>query len=61
MEIAALVVATTLIAVGGTLVARSDWSVAPRGRAGVVERLWVVLPAAFLVLLVVLAARAALA
>lgn len=57
MALTALIIAFVLIAVGGGLVARADWAVVPRGRSGVVERLWVVLPAAFLVALIVLAAR----
>lgn len=60
MSVAALVIASLLILVGGTLVARSDWRVAPRGRAGALERLWVILPAAFLVILLVFAARSGL-
>lgn len=60
MSVVALVIAVALIAVGGGMVARADWAVAPKGRAGFAERLWVILPAAFLVLLVVFTARAAL-
>ncbi len=58
MSVVTLVIAAGLITIAGGLVARSDLRVAPRGRAGTLERLWVLLPAAFLVLLVVLAARA---
>jgi hypothetical protein len=57
MSLAALLIAFALIVVSGSLVARADWRVAPRGRAGALERLWVILPAAFLVLLLVLTAR----
>lgn len=56
MPTAAFVIAFVLIVAGGGVVARADWAVAPRGRAGFLERLWVVLPAAFLVLLLALAA-----
>ena len=61
MALIALIIASAMVAVAGGLVARADWSVVPRGRAGVLERLWVILPAAFLVLLIVLAARKVLA
>ncbi len=61
MALIALIIASAMVAVAGGLVARADWSVVPRGRAGVFERLWVILPAAFLVLLIVLAARRVLA
>ena len=57
MALTALIIAATMIALAGGMVARADWAVAPRGRGGGWERLWVVLPAAFLVLLIVLAAR----
>lgn len=53
----AFIAALVLIVVAGGLVARADWAVAPRGRGGALERLWVVLPAAFLVLLLVLVGR----
>jgi len=56
MSAAAFVVAFVLIVVGGGVVARADWAVAPRGRAGVLERLWVILPAAFLLVLLALTA-----
>lgn len=55
----AFIAALVMIVLAGGLVARADWAVAPRGRAGILERLWVVLPAGFLVLLLVLAGRAA--
>ena len=61
MALIALIIATAMVAVAGGLVARADWAVAPKGRGGVFERLWVVLPAGFLVLLIVLAARQVLA
>ena len=54
----AFIAALILIVLAGGVVARSDWAVAPRGRGGALERLWVVLPAGFLVLLLVLAGRA---
>lgn len=57
----ALIIASAMVAVAGGLVARADWAVAPKGRSGGWERLWIVLPAAFLVLLIVLAARKVLA
>ena len=57
MALIALIIATVMVAVAGGLVARADWAVAPKGRGGSWERLWVVLPAGFLVVLVVLAAR----
>jgi hypothetical protein len=57
MALIALIIATVMVAVAGGLVARADWAVAPKGRSGRWERLWVVLPAGFLVVLVVLAAR----
>lgn len=53
----AFIAAMVLIVVAGGLVARADWSVAPRGRGGALERLWVALPAGFLVLLIVLVGR----
>jgi hypothetical protein len=59
MSLAALLIACGLVVAGGTLVAVADWRVTPRGRSGMLERLWVILPAAFLVLLLVLAAREA--
>ena len=55
----AFIAALILIVLAGGLVARGDWRVAPRGRTGALERLWVVLPAGLLVLLLVLAGRAA--
>ena len=55
----AFIAALILVVLAGGLVAHADWRVAPRGRAGALERLWVVLPAGFLVLLLVLAGRAA--
>jgi len=58
MSLAALLIAFGLIAVGATLVAAGDWRVAPRGRAGALERLWVILPVAFLVVLLAFSARA---
>lgn len=61
LALTALIIASVLVAVAGGLVARADWAVAPKGRAGIFERLWVVLPAAFLVLLVALAARTVIA
>lgn len=61
MALIALIIASAMVAVAGGMVARADWAVAPKGRSGGWERLWVVLPAAFLVLLVVLAAREVLA
>ena len=54
---AALVLAGILIAVGGLAVARADWAVVPEGRRQLQERVWVILPAAFLVALLVFAAR----
>lgn len=59
MYVAAFLIACALIAAGGALVARADWAVAPRGRGGLLERAWIVLPAAFLVVLLVLTARSA--
>ena len=53
----AMVIALILIFAGGAVVARADWAVTPRGRAGLLERLWVLLPAAFLLVLLALAAR----
>lgn len=50
----AFIAALILIAAAGGIVARADWAVAPRGRGGALERLWVVLPAGFLVVLLVL-------
>lgn len=61
MALIALLIASAMVALAGGLVARADWAAAPKGRAGGWERLWVMLPAAFLVLLVVLAAREVLA
>ncbi len=61
MAVFALIVASVLVVVAGGLVARADWAVAPTGRTGLFERLWVVLPAGFLVLLLVLTARAVIA
>jgi hypothetical protein len=57
LALTALIIASVLVAVAGGLVARADWAVAPKGRAGLLERLWVVLPAGFLILLIALAAR----
>jgi hypothetical protein len=54
-----LVAAALLIAVPVTLIARSEWGAAGAGRAVALERLWVLLPIAFLVALVVLVARVA--
>ena len=56
MSVAVVIIAFVLIAVGGVAVARADWAVAPHGRAGFFERLWVVLPAAVLLLLLGLTA-----
>ena len=60
MSVAALVISALLIIGAGGIVARADWALAPRGREGIFERLWVILPAGFLVLLLVFAARAVL-
>jgi hypothetical protein len=57
VEIAVFIVAAVLVLTGAALVLRSEWAVAPAGRSGVLERLWIILPAAFLVLLLVLSAR----
>ena len=61
LALTALIIASVLVAVAGGLVARADWAVAPKGRSGLFERLWVVLPAGFLVLLIALATRTVVA
>ncbi len=57
VEIAVFIVAAVLVLTGAAFVLRSEWAVAPTGRSGLLERLWIILPAAFLVLLLVLSAR----
>lgn len=57
VDLIALIIASVLIIVAGGLVARADWALVPRGRAGGFERLWVVLPAAFLLVLIAFAAQ----
>lgn len=56
MELTALIIASVMILVGGGMVARSDWAVLPKADGGPWERVWVVLPAAFLLLLIGLSA-----
>jgi hypothetical protein len=53
----AFIAALILIVAAGGAVARADWAVTPHGRGGALERLWVALPAGFLVLLLVLVGR----
>jgi hypothetical protein len=57
VDVAVFIVAAVLVLTGGALVLRSEWAVAPAGRSGLLERLWIILPAAFLVLVLVLSAR----
>jgi hypothetical protein len=54
-----LVAAVLLVAAPLTLILRSEWAAAGTGRGAALERLWVLLPIAFLVVLVVLVARVA--
>jgi hypothetical protein len=57
LDLIALIIASVMIVAAGGLVARADWALVPKGRTGGFERLWVILPATFLLLLIVLAAR----
>ena len=54
-----LLAAVLLIAAPVALIARGEWAAAGSARAAALERLWVLLPIAFLVVLVVLVARVA--
>lgn len=58
VQLAALIIAGVLIVVGAVMELRAEVAEARRTSAGFFEWTWIILPVLFLVLLVVLSARA---